>query len=78
MEALPFTYKGVFFILQNLYYLNTGRFINNKRELLGELSGRDAAVLRTALEIGGGAEYDFGKAFGDLFEWCREVMGKVG
>jgi len=77
VEALPFTYKGVFFILQNLHYLNTGRFINSKRELLAELSGRDKTVLQTALDLSAGEEYDFERAFGELFAWCRETMGKL-
>ena len=77
VEALPFTYKGVFFILQNLHYLNTGKFINNKRELLNELTGRDKRILQTALEMSAGAKIDFEKSFGELFEWCRETMGKV-
>ncbi len=57
IQKLPGTYKSVFFILQNLHFLNTGRFINNKQELLKELSGKDKQVLKTALSLneeGGG------------------------
>jgi len=77
VEALPFTYKGVFFILQNLHYLDTGKFINNKRELLEQLSGRDKTVLRIALDLSGGATCDFDEAFENLFDWCKEVMMKL-
>ena len=76
ISALPYTYKGVFFILQNLHYLNTGRFINNKRELLDELTGKDRLILQTALDLGKGEDFDFERAFEDLFEWCRETMKK--
>lgn len=78
VEALPFTYKGVFFILQNLHYLNTGRFINNKRELLSELTGKDKWILQTALDLGRGEAFDFEQVFEGLFEWCGEVMNRIG
>ena len=70
--ALPFTYKGVFFILQNLHYLRTGEFIGTKRELLMHLQGKDRAVLAQSLEMTG--EFDFRKCFELLFSWCQETL----
>lgn len=74
MEALPFTYKAVFFILQNMYYLKTGEFIGTKNALLSALSGKDKRVLETALAYGRGEEADFDSAFELLFSWCRETL----
>ena len=34
VAKLPGTYKGVFFVLQNLYYLTHGKFVVTKEELL--------------------------------------------
>ena len=76
-EALPFTCKGVFFILQNLYYLESGKFIGTKKELLSVLQGKDRAVLETALSLSGGEAYDFESAFALLFFWCQEAMGRI-
>ena len=77
MEALPGMYKAVFFILQNMHYLETGVFAANKRELLGMLSGIDRDVLQTAMDMKAGAVREADKAFSLLFDWCRDAMGRV-
>ena len=76
-EALPGTYKGVFFILQNLYYLRHGEFITAKAELLPLLDGNDRAVLQRALELGSGITHDFADSFQLLFTWCQESLASV-
>ena len=73
-EALPMTYKGVFFILQNLYYLKAGVFCLTKRELMDMLEDGDRAVMETSLNIHLEAEYDFERAFEQLFAWCQKTM----
>lgn len=71
---LPGTYRGVFFILQNLYYLKTGLFAQSKAELLPLLSGGDREVLRTATELKDERAYDFERCFALLFTWCQTLM----
>ncbi|MBQ3168584.1 MAG: nucleotidyltransferase domain-containing protein [Clostridia bacterium] len=73
-EALPYTYKAVFFILQNLHYLEKGTFIGTKKELLKALSGKDKQVFETALAYGRGEEVDFDSAFNLLFAWMKEAL----
>ena len=73
-EALPYTYKAVFFILQNLHYLEKGTFIGTKKELLKALSGKDKQVLETALAYGRGEEVGFDSAFNLLFAWMKEAL----
>ena len=75
IAKLPFTYKSVFFILQNLHYLESRHFINSKQALLKELTGKDHAVLEAALSMEG--DYDFDKHFELLFTWCKETMERV-
>ena len=77
IEKLPGTYKGVFFILQNLYWLRYGKFIGNKEELLQRLSGRDYAVLLQSIELKNTRDYDFDKSFELLFVWCQETMHAI-
>ena len=74
IDALPGTYRGVFFILQNLHYLRTGCFIGTKKELLEALSGQDRDVLETAMTLADGDGYDFDAAFARLLAWCRETL----
>ena len=74
IAALPFTYKAVFFILQNLHYLRTGCFIGTKKELLTALFGQDKQVLETALALSQGETIDFDAAFSLLLTWCKDTM----
>lgn len=74
IAKLPYTYRSVFFILQNLYYLDSGKFIGTKKELREVLSGKDRLVLETAIFLSDGTEFDFDEAFALLFTWCKETM----
>ena len=77
IAKLPYTYRSVFFILQNLYYLDSGKFISTKKELRKALTGKDKLILDTAISLGIGSEFDFDKIFSLLFTWCKETMVKI-
>lgn len=77
MEALPFTYKGVFFVLQNLFYLTHGEFIASKAALLQRLEGKNRAVLERSIAMNNGELYDFEESFQLLFSWCQETIKSV-
>ena len=74
IDKLPHTYRSVFFILQNLYYLDSGKFVGTKKELREVLSGKDRLVLETAISLSNGTEFDFDEAFALLFTWCKETI----
>ena len=77
ISRLPFTYRSVFFILQNLYYLNSGKFVGTKKELQEVLSGKDKLVLDTAISLSNGKNFEFDEAFDLLFTWCKEKIINV-
>ena len=77
VSALPFTYKGVFFILQNLYCLNRGEFVLTKAELLSRLEGKDRAVLERSIALSKGDACDFEDSFPLLFTWCQETLASI-
>lgn len=74
IAKLSISYRSVFFILQNLYFLEKGEFIGTKNELLKVLTGKDRLVLDTAISLNNGNEFDFDKAFDLLFTWCKGTM----
>lgn len=76
-ECLPFTYKAVFFILQNLHYLRTGIFASTKIELLALLEGTDRDVLAHSMALGRGESFDFNHSFRLLFRWCQDTMANL-
>lgn len=73
-QALPFSYKSVFFILQNLHFLRQGVFIGTKAELLAQLTAKDHAVLQRSMELNRGIPHDFDGSFELLFDWCQETL----
>ncbi len=74
IARLPYAYKAVFFILQNIYYIENGVFVGTKKQLISLLSGMDKSVLETSMKLAQGERYDFKEAFSLLFTWCRETM----
>lgn len=74
---LPMTYKNVFFILQNIYYLKTGVFCPTKKELLCMLDETDKEIMKISLEIKVNEGYDFEQSFEKLFLWCQNTLIKL-
>ena len=66
--------KTVFFLMQNLHYLESGRFILTKKEFKEAVSAEDRRVLELA-ELPDG--FDFDQAFSVLFAWCQSVFPRV-
>ncbi|MBR6533112.1 MAG: nucleotidyltransferase domain-containing protein [Clostridia bacterium] len=74
ITTLPFAYKSVFFILQNLHYLTHGEYIATKAELLPLLNGKDCAILKRSIELNNGISHDFSESFERLFTWCQDTL----
>ena len=69
-RALPGLYKQVFFILQNRYFLQTGRFVVRKAELLPALEGLDQQVMARTIDL-----QSLGQgALQLLFAWCQQTL----
>lgn len=77
MDHLPATYRSVFFILQNLHFLETDIFVPTKKLLLDALTGKDRDVLSAAMHLDGLREYDFEGFFTLLFSWCQDVLHRL-
>ena len=76
-SQLPATYKGVFFILQNLYYLKHNEFIGTKAQLMMQLRGKDREVLKRSLKLVNTSEYNFKDSFELLLSWCQETLYSI-
>ena len=68
------SYKQVFFILQNVHYLNSGLFVATQKDLLQRLEGKNKQVLKTAIDLKAGKDYEFKDLFELLYSWCRDMM----
>jgi predicted nucleotidyltransferase len=78
VEELAGVYKGVFFILQDMYYLQTGKFVATKKDLLNLLSGRNRKVLERAIELNQGVSHNAEASFELLFHWCQDTLAEIG
>ena len=66
--------KGIFFLLQNLHYLESGTFAVTKEELRSLVSEEDRIVLSiTDLP----EEYDFDRMFRLVFDWIRNAFVRI-
>jgi len=74
LEPLVGTYKGVFFVLQNLYFLKTGEFFRTKKELSSVLNEKDKSILQRATDLQKGTVIDFDDNFQLLFAWCQRTL----
>ncbi len=68
------TCKSIFFLIQNLYYLESGSFVLTKRELKEAVSPEDRRVLELA-ELPDG--FDFDNAFAALFAWFQAAFTRI-
>lgn len=77
-ELLPMTCKSLFFIMQDLIYLETGIFYNSKSELLTALEGENKDVFTMSIEIQNHTDFEFDRAFSLLLSWCKNTLKKLG
>ena len=68
------SYKSIFFILQNVYYLKTGIFPKTKRGLFEMTSGADREIFSKVIALGDGVAYEFDELFTSLLNWCSDLL----
>lgn len=74
---LPLIYKDIFYILENVYYLENGEFIQTKSKMEPILCGSDRKIWMLLNEITNEKEYEFDSAFEIVFDWCCEILERV-
>ena len=68
------TCKGLFFLIQNLHYLESGEFAAAKSDLKEKVSVEDRRAL-TLSELPD--DYDFDQAFSFLIVWCQDAFRRI-
>ncbi|MBR3356981.1 MAG: nucleotidyltransferase domain-containing protein [Solobacterium sp.] len=68
------TCKSVFYLIQNLHFLESGYFILSRKDLKEAVTEEDRMILElTDLPDC----YDFDQAFTSLFSWCQRVFVRI-
>ena len=68
------TCKGMFFLIQNMHFLESSHFILTKTGLKEAVSSEDRRVLELE-ELPD--VYDFDQAFSTLFAWCQSAFARI-
>ncbi|MBQ7183636.1 MAG: nucleotidyltransferase domain-containing protein [Clostridia bacterium] len=68
------TSKSVFYLIQNLHFLESGHFILSRKDLKEAVAEEDRIELEMA-ELPD--SYDFDRAFSSLFAWCQSAFERV-
>ncbi len=68
------TCRSVFYLIQNLHFLESGHFILSRRDLKKAVAEEDRIVLEMA-ELPDG--YDFDQAFSSMFTWCQRAFARI-
>ncbi len=73
-DILRSLYKSAVFVLQAVYFYETGKYIKSKTELQNAINP-PSAVLQTALNLKNGADVKFEEMSELLLNWAKAVIG---
>ena len=68
------TCKRAFYLIQNLHFLESGRFLLRRSELKEVAEEEDRIILEMA-DLPDG--YNFDQAFASLFAWCQSAFARI-
>ena len=68
------TCKSVFYLIQNLHFLESGHFILSRKDLKEAVTDEDRLILELA-ELPD--VYEFDQAFSSLLAWCQKTFARI-
>ena len=73
-DKLRASSKQLYFVIQNLHYLESGNFLLKKSDLKAAVSAQDRAILCIP-ELPD--DYDFDKTYTAVIAWCQKAFARV-
>ncbi len=71
-DILRGLYKSASFVVQAIYFQQTGTYIRQQKDLLQNVAPQEREIVETFLAFKGGAMVDFEKESQALFAWCQK------
>ena len=68
------TCKSVFYLIQNMHYLESGCFLLREKDLKAAVSEEDRLIMEL---VDLPDAYDFDQAFTSLFAWCQNAFARI-
>ena len=74
-EILKGLYKSASFVVQAIYFQETGCYIKSQKDLLGKVSGDEKSIVENFLSLKNGGKVDFEEMSNTLFTWSKKWIG---
>lgn len=71
-DILRNLYKSASFVVQAIYFQQTGAYIRQQKDLLQSVASQEREIVETFLALKDGATVDFEKESHALFAWCQK------
>lgn len=71
-EVLKGLYKSASFVIQAIYFRETGKYIRHQKELSALVIKQDKTIVDTFIELKNEGIIDFNAMSEDLFVWCKK------
>ncbi len=71
-EALRALYKSASFVVQAIYFKQTGKYVGRQSDLLTVVEPDEKEIIETYMNLKIGKAVDFAKASQALFSWCKK------
>ena len=74
-EILKGLYKAASFVVQAIYFQETGSYIKSQKDLLEKVSGDEKSIVENFLSLKNGGKVDFEEMSNTLFAWSKKWIG---
>ena len=71
-DILNGLYKSASFVIQAIYFNETGKYIHNQKELSTLVSTNEKEIVDTFIKLKNGEKIDFNSMSENLFVWCKK------
>lgn len=76
-EILKGLYKSASFVVQAIYFNQTGKYLKHQSELLTAVSEDERAILQTFQHLKNGGEVEFTEMSNALFLWSKNLINQT-
>ena len=77
-EILKGLYKAASFVVQAIYFQETGCYVKSQKDLLKKVSGEERCIVENFLNLKNGGKVDFIEMSNTLFAWSKKWIGNTG
>ena len=77
-DILKDLYKAASFVVQAIYFQETGCYVKSQKDLLQKVSDEERCIVENFLNLKNGGKVDFIEMSNTLFAWSKKWIGNTG